>query len=210
MKITKKQLEMLLDSIPEHPNPRIELEQYTIPGALAATMLWIAEFKYHDIYGRVVIDLGCGTGRLAIGAAILGANCTVGIDIDPIALSVAKTNAYRLGVDKTTNWLCSDVLHVDMRGDVVIQNPPFGVQKTMRHMDTLFLMKSLEIARKAVYTLHKSGPKTRSLLEKLIKEVGGRITEVITLKFDIKPIYRKHRKRHYLVDVDMYRISLEG
>ncbi|RLF17566.1 MAG: hypothetical protein DRJ66_00455 [Thermoprotei archaeon] len=210
MRISKKQLEMIIDSVPEHPNPRIELEQYNVPGPIAATMLWIAEFKYGDIHNSIVADLGCGTGRLAIGAAILGAKHVIGVDIDIVALQVARESAYRLNVDHVIDWINCDVLELDINVDVVVQNPPFGVQKQLRHMDVKFLLKAMEIAKRSIYTLHKSNPKTRALLEKLIKEHGGKISEILKLKFDIKPTYEKHRKRHYVIDVDMYRICLEG
>ncbi len=42
--------------------------------------------------GDSVIDVGCGSGILAIGAARLGAEHVLAIDIDPVAVRVAKEN----------------------------------------------------------------------------------------------------------------------
>ena len=42
--------------------------------------------------GRVVLDVGCGTGVLAIGAGKLGARRVVAIDTDPVAVKVARKN----------------------------------------------------------------------------------------------------------------------
>ncbi len=42
--------------------------------------------------GRSVLDLGCGSGILAIGARMLGAGRVLAIDIDPLAVEVAKEN----------------------------------------------------------------------------------------------------------------------
>lgn len=45
-----------------------------------------------------VLDYGCGSGILAIAAKKLGAGGTVGVDIDPAALTAAADNAQRNGV----------------------------------------------------------------------------------------------------------------
>jgi ribosomal protein L11 methyltransferase len=50
-----------------------------------------------DVSGRKVLDLGCGSGILAIAAAKLGAE-VFGSDIDPLAVEVARENALRNGV----------------------------------------------------------------------------------------------------------------
>lgn len=39
--IKKKHLEMMLDSLKRHPNPKADLEQYTIDGKLAADILFL-------------------------------------------------------------------------------------------------------------------------------------------------------------------------
>lgn len=46
-----------------------------------------------DVRGRRVLDVGTGTGVLAIGAALLGAASVVGVDTDPHAVEVARANA---------------------------------------------------------------------------------------------------------------------
>lgn len=48
--------------------------------------------------GQDVLDLGCGSGILAIAAAKLGAGKVVGVDIDEIAVSVTLENAVDNGV----------------------------------------------------------------------------------------------------------------
>lgn len=48
--------------------------------------------------GECVLDLGCGTGLLAIAAARLGARRVVAADIDPRALEAAESNARTNGV----------------------------------------------------------------------------------------------------------------
>ena len=45
--------------------------------------------------GRTLLDYGCGSGILAIAGLKLGAGDTLGIDIDPAALTAATDNAMR-------------------------------------------------------------------------------------------------------------------
>lgn len=51
-----------------------------------------------DLTGRPVADVGCGSGILAVGACMMGADPVLAVDIDPIAVEVAKENAARNGV----------------------------------------------------------------------------------------------------------------
>jgi len=51
-----------------------------------------------DLKGRPVADVGCGSGILAVGACMMGADPVEAVDIDPIAVEVAKENAARNGV----------------------------------------------------------------------------------------------------------------
>jgi ribosomal protein L11 methyltransferase len=44
------------------------------------------------IEGKQVVDIGCGSGILSVGACLLGAKNVLAIDIDPIAVEVAKEN----------------------------------------------------------------------------------------------------------------------
>jgi len=45
-----------------------------------------------------VLDYGCGSGILAIGAALHGALQTDAVDIDPVAIEATRTNALANGV----------------------------------------------------------------------------------------------------------------
>ena len=65
--------------------PRVELEQYPTPPDIAAHML-LAAAEEGDIEGKLIADLGCGGGVLGIGAALLGAEHVLAVDLDPAAL----------------------------------------------------------------------------------------------------------------------------
>lgn len=69
-----------------------------------------------------VLDLGCGSGILAVGAKMVGAGETLAIDIDPIAVEVAKENITRNNVEVMT--AVGDVLELQLesRWDIVVSN----------------------------------------------------------------------------------------
>ncbi len=55
-----------------------------------------------------MLDLGCGTGILALAGRMLGAESATGMDFDPIAVSVSHANAKRNGHPEI-NFFQSDV-----------------------------------------------------------------------------------------------------
>ena len=90
--IRKLDLELFLSKVAAQPSPKAKLEQYTLSPSVAATILYMAAYTDNDIIGKSVVDLGCGTGRLALGAAYLGAKNVVGIDVDRLAIKTAVEN----------------------------------------------------------------------------------------------------------------------
>lgn len=70
--------------------------------------------------GESVLDYGCGSGVLAIGAARLGAARVIGIDIDPEAVATAAANAQANGIDGATFCLPDEGSNVMF--DVVVAN----------------------------------------------------------------------------------------
>ena len=61
--------------------------------------------------GKKVLDLGCGSGILGIGALVLGCAECVGVDIDPKAPDVACANASLNGLEKDRfNVYAGDIL----------------------------------------------------------------------------------------------------
>lgn len=86
--IKLKELEEYLQGVDGFERPKILLEQYITPSHIASVMLYTIQTKYDDIENKLVADLGCGSGMLAIGSFLLGASYTVGFDIDPDALEV--------------------------------------------------------------------------------------------------------------------------
>jgi ribosomal protein L11 methyltransferase len=67
-------------------------------GTHATTALCLNWLDQADLKGKYVIDYGCGSGILAIAAALLGAEKVIGVDTDPQALEATQANAERNGV----------------------------------------------------------------------------------------------------------------
>jgi len=86
---TKASLETELAVVAGFNSPQVELEQYLTPPEIAAHIIHIADLQ-NDIGDRTVIDLGTGTGMLALGAAFRAPNQIIGIDRDRSALQIAK------------------------------------------------------------------------------------------------------------------------
>lgn len=70
-------------------------------GLHATTRLCLILLEEHLRPGDTVLDLGSGSGILAIAAARLGAAHVFALDIDPEAVRVARENVQRNGLDST-------------------------------------------------------------------------------------------------------------
>jgi len=223
--IRKLDLEMLLSQIKPHPSPKPSLEQYTIPASIAATALYIAAYTYNDIIDKTILDLGCGTGRLALGAAFLGAKQVIGVDIDKTAVKVAFENSEKTGLKNRVQWIVADIGAIHGKFDTVVQNPPFGVQK--RKADRKFLKKALQVG-KNVYSFHKSSRRDEAFLKKLkasgtnaalvfpsnfikrfIERYHGKIKAVYPMLMTIPHMFNFHAKRRHEFVVDLYVVEGE-
>ncbi|MDH5592420.1 MAG: 50S ribosomal protein L11 methyltransferase, partial [Gammaproteobacteria bacterium] len=71
-------------------------------GTHPTTALCLNWLDQADVKGKYVIDYGCGSGILAIAAAMLGAKKVIGIDTDPQALEATQANAERNRVQVDT------------------------------------------------------------------------------------------------------------
>jgi len=202
--VRKRSLEIALSQLKPHPSPKPSLEQYTIPPEVAAEILYMAAYAYDDIIDKKIVDLGCGTGRLAIGAVLLGAEMAVGVDIDEAATRVALRNAATLGVSDKTFWVTGDINVIHGEFDTVLQNPPFGVQR--RRADRAFLLKALEIGR-VIYSLHKSGKRNQEFIKRFIEQHGGKISGIFPMELNIPPTFEFHTERKHVVKVDLYRME---
>ncbi len=68
-------------------------------GQHASTQLCLKQLEELDMAGKRVLDFGCGTGILSLGALKLGALRAVCVDIDPLAAGVCEENARLNGLE---------------------------------------------------------------------------------------------------------------
>lgn len=77
-------------------------------GEHGSTRAALALLERHLRPGDRMLDLGSGSGILAIAAALLGARSAIGIEVDEGALPIAEANAERNGVADRVTFLVGD------------------------------------------------------------------------------------------------------
>ncbi|MBC8080207.1 MAG: 50S ribosomal protein L11 methyltransferase, partial [Gorillibacterium sp.] len=81
-------------------------------GTHATTSLCLKSIEKQIRPGDEIIDVGTGSGVLAIAAVKLGAKSVLALDLDPVAVTVAKENVERNGLSAQINVQLSDLLGV--------------------------------------------------------------------------------------------------
>ncbi len=195
----KRRLEIVLQKLKPVRTRTPALEQYSTPAGIATDIVWEA-FNAGDIVGKKVVDLGCGNGVFAIGAKLMGASETVGIDIDEAAIEVARENAESLTLE--IDFRVAEVREITGRFDTVLQNPPFGAQT--KHADRAFIEKALELAPRT-YSLHNAG--TERFIENLASSLGGTCVPVKSYKLEIPYAFEFHRKSVETIPVVLLRFD---
>tara|TARA_E500000081_G_C5919119_1_gene255558 strand:- start:1 stop:588 length:588 start_codon:yes stop_codon:yes gene_type:complete len=187
----------ILFNSPDFKQPIPELEQYSTPPDIALEMIKKVNAS-GNLSGKVA-DLGCGTGRLAIAAAILGAKVT-GFEIDQKAISIAKDYSKLNNLEIT--WINQPIEGVDDNFDTVIMNPPFGSQRP--GADKIFLEKAMEIAAH-IWTIHLSG--TRKFIEKLVEDNNYQIIELYEFRYPLEKTMPFHSKDVSVENAILYHIA---
>ena len=87
----------------------------------------IADRGSDGLDGDRVLDVGCGSGILAIAAAKLGAASILGVDTDPIAIEATSANAERNGLSRTIDARVGSLPTNEQPFDLVVANLIAGV-----------------------------------------------------------------------------------
>lgn len=210
--IKLKKFEGYLQSIDSFQKPKVLLEQYLTPSHIASHFLYTIQNNYDDIRGKVVADLGAGTGMLTIGSAILEAAHCVGFEIDEDALTIAKYNADEMDVTNV-DFLQCDVLN-DLSNescrwhktfDTVIMNPPFGTKKNAG-TDMKFLKIATMLSNSRIYSLHKTS--TRNYIQKKVKEFNCEGEVIAELRYNIDSSYKFHKHSSKDIEVDVWKFNV--
>ncbi len=101
------------EPIPEDGRVPLRLDPGLIfgTGSHPTTRMCLASLENYVNQNTRVLDLGCGSGILGIGALVLGAKSCLGCDIDPKAPDVARANAALNGIGPDRLTACAgDIL----------------------------------------------------------------------------------------------------
>ena len=73
--------------------------------------------------GDKVLDVGCGSGILAIAGALLGSPEVLGVEIDPVAVEIAQENLKLNGVTGVARAQYGDLTKgIDFKAEIVVAN----------------------------------------------------------------------------------------
>ena len=203
--ITKSQLAIILSKLEQFDEPKAEIEQYTTDAEIASQVLWNA-YMLGDIKDKIMADLGCGTGTLGIGALLLDAKWVLFLDIDSKAIDIAKRNLENIKtqfkIKAKANFMVEDIANFNKKVEIIIQNPPFGVQQ--EHADKVFLEKGFEVAD-IIYSFHKI--ESKAFIEKITKDNNFKITHLFAFNFPLKMTMEHHTRRIQRIRVGCWRLE---
>ena len=91
-------------------------------GHHATTRLTLKALQDVTLENRFVMDVGCGSGVLAIAAVKLGARSALGIDIDPDALDNARENAALNDSGDRVRFELGDFRDMSLDANIVMAN----------------------------------------------------------------------------------------
>ncbi|MGP8076391.1 MAG: METTL5 family protein [Thermoplasmata archaeon] len=191
-----------IQSVPLPPNPAAPLEQVATPAEAAANLLGVLDRRV-GLAGRSVLDLGSGTGRLAIGAALLGADPVTGVEVDSALVPMARAAAR--AAEATVEFHLSDVAGWDRPADVVVMNPPFGAQR--RHADRPFWDRAFTLARTAIGAFASS--ESRTFIARLALDRDAHVVEVEPVPWNLPRTFPHHRADNVRLAVDRWVIETE-
>ncbi len=204
-----KDIELFIDitnfvkKIDSFTNPKISLEQYSLPNDLIAFLLILSQ---KDLHHRNVVDFGCGTGRFSLPIAKYFSDRVLGVDSDPHVINQLQVSMKSLGTKiellnsfieflEPSNW--SSLFKT------TIMNPPFGTQR--RQIDQVFLRKALKFSE-IVLSIHKSNAESRRIWERIAESHSKKIEILATIDFSLDKTFFFHRNDKHEVKIDLIRI----
>ena len=212
MTTTKRALERRLSAVEGFSDPIVEREQYPTPADVAAGLIHLADIS-GDVADRTVVDLGTGTGMLAIGAALRSPERVLAIDIDPVAIRDGQRNERRVSPETPIEWIRADATRAPIcpserasphtASITVVMNPPFGAQRGNVHADRAFLETAAEIGVVS-YSIHNEG--SQEFVEAFTADEGGEITHAYRVPIALERQFSFHDRDRREIETELYRI----
>lgn len=202
----KRALAERLHGLSGFRDPDIALEQYPTPPDLAAHILHLADL-HGDIAGQTVLDLGTGTGILALAAACRGPRRIIALERDADALAVARENERTVDPDTHVDWVRGDATRAPFGPDsvsTVVTNPPFGAQTGNEGADRAFLQTAASVASVS-YSIHNAG--SREFVESFAADEGGTVTHAFAAALELPRLYGHHEREREEIEVELFRIE---
>lgn len=203
---SKRSLATKLGVVTGFEEPSVALEQYPTPPDLAAHVVHLADL-HGDVDGRTVLDLGTGTGMLALAAALRGPARVFGAEIDRAALTTATANQRRVAASAPVHWIQADATRLPLTVPdpvTVLMNPPFGARDGNRNADRGFLATASRVASVS-YSVHNAG--SEEFVEAFAADNGGEVTHAFAADFAIDAQFDHHEDESRDVDAEVYRIE---
>lgn len=158
----------------------------------------LEKIKEHDL--KTVLDIGTGSGAIAIAIKKNSDTFVEATDISLDAIEIAKKNAMENGVD--INFICSDVFdEINEKYDLIVSNPPYIDPLDIDKIDKIVYQNEPHLAlfggEKGLYYYKRIIDDIDLYLNDggfLIMEIGD------TQAQDIKD-YLRENKENYKIDV---------
>lgn len=184
------------------------------PGIFVTSRIFSSFLHTLDLTGKSVVEIGTGSGILALSAAKVGARSVVALDINPAAVGAARDNAALNSMDATVSARLSNLLSAAAaheRFDVIISSPPSfsGEPRDMadrawhagpfyRDITNLFDQAHRHLSDDGVVYILLSSDTDVPLMESLAREAGFDWEEIARHSIWVEAfmIYRLHKRRN--------------
>jgi release factor glutamine methyltransferase len=158
------------------------------PGIFITSKIFADHLRCTDFRDKAVVEVGTGTGVLALSAARAGARKILALDINPVAAAAAAQNASANGLASVVETRTSNLFSAvskDEQFDVVISSPPSfaGEPRDMsdrawhagdgyRDIHPLFRQAYEHLNRRGEMFLLLSSDTNVALIESLARQAG--------------------------------------
>lgn len=156
-------------------------------GTHATTALCLKTIEQVVKEGDDVIDVGTGSGILAIAAAKLGAKHVLALDLDPVAVSSATENVQLNGLEDRVTVKLSDLLQVINENKANGEASPLGVKLPVQVVVANILAEIILMFVQDVYEALASGgtyivsgviKSKQEVVQEALTAAGFRVSEV--------------------------------